>query len=130
LRELKIEVDCKDAGTSECYVSDTRWYYSDTNSTENGLEIIDIEKDGFEYVLKGLNYSEETEWSSINLGGDVFTTLKFDLANGLKNYKEESNSHIDQPIPEEEAPQTGNIFGFASIGALSILGYVGAKLIK
>lgn len=39
-RVLEIEVDCKDAGTSECYLSEAKWYYNDTNSTENGTEIV------------------------------------------------------------------------------------------
>lgn len=76
-----------------------------------------IAKDGFEYVIKEIEYKDE----NAEISTDVFTTLKFDLINGLKNF----NKQVDTPIPEEEAPKTGFWFGIGSLGILVTIGAIG-----
>jgi len=81
-----------------------------------------IDNDGFEYVRKTFSYKDEV--SEIN--GDYFSELKFDLINGLKNYKNngtvENNPYVDQKIPESEAPKTGVALGISIVLSLITLG--------
>jgi len=76
-----------------------------------------IDKDGFEYVIKEFKYKDNTG----TISGDAFTTLKFDLINGLKNYK----AHADEKIPEEDVPPTGLAIGAAIVLSLMTLSGIG-----
>lgn len=77
-----------------------------------------IEQDGFEYISKSYSIKEEDNGISVDFSGDAFTSFKFDLINGLKNY----NANADQPIPEEDEPGTGMKFNLITLAMLFIAG--------
>lgn len=103
-RELKIEVDCKDAGTSECYVTEAKWYYNDTNSTENGTEIVGSSETGgtgyeyyyiqqeligkYIYVVANI-YSYDRDYDEITLT---------DITDAKTNVTEKVDDYIDYNV--------------------------------
>lgn len=103
-RELEIEVDCKDAGTSECYVTEAKWYYTDTNSTENGTEIVgssDIGGTGYKnyYIqqeLIGKYIYVVAKVSSYDRDYDEITLT--DITDAKTNVTEKVDDYIDYNV--------------------------------
>ena len=83
-----------------------------------------IDKDGFEYILKNIKYVDDNG----EIVGDVLTSFKFDLINGLKNYQENNNQYLDTPL--ENPPQTGLYYGIAILSSLLIIGLITYKKIR
>lgn len=103
-RELEIEVDCKDAGTSECYVTEAKWYYTDTNSTENGTEIVgssDIGGTGYknyqiQQELIGKYIYVVAKVSSYDRDYDEITLT--DITDAKTNVTEKVDDYIDYNV--------------------------------
>lgn len=85
-----------------------------------------LEKDGIEYVGSDFKYQENEDGDDIQISGTVFTSLKMDIQNGLKNYTEVEKEDVESTV---ENPDTGLYisFGIMFVSLVGALVYATSK---
>lgn len=104
-RKLKIEVDC--GVTSNCYVLGAKWYYNDTNSTENGTQIVDAVGDSYQiqqeligkyiYVVAKI-YQYDVDFGNMISWADLPGITRTDITDAKTNVTEKVDDYINYNV--------------------------------